>query len=80
MEPWTVIKKALPQCSGDTSSMEPWTVIKKALPQCSGDTSSCLGRYPTAACPEFPFGCRLGRELFTLPLYKDHIWIKEGWQ
>ena len=29
--------------------------------------SSCPGPYPTAACPEFHLGCRLGRELFTLP-------------
>ena len=24
--------------------------------------------YPTAACPKFHIGCRLGRELFTLPV------------
>ena len=51
--------------------MEPWTAIKKGLPQCGGDTSSCPGPYPTAACPEFHIGCRLGRELFTLPTYNN---------
>ena len=46
--------------------MTPRTVTKKALLQCGGDTSSCPSPYPTAACPEFYIGCRLGRELFTL--------------
>ena len=27
--------------------------------------------YPMATCPEFYIGCRLGRELFTLPSYYD---------
>ena len=45
--------------------MVPWAAIKKASQKCGGDTSSCPGPYPTAACP----GCRLGRELFTLPVY-----------
>ena len=48
--------------------MEPWTVVKKALPKCGGDTSYSLGPNPMAACPEFYIGCRIGRELFPLPV------------
>ena len=42
---------------------------KKVLHKCVGDISSCLGPYPKAACPKCHVGCRLGRELFTLPMY-----------
>ena len=42
---------------------------QKGFTQCGGDTSSCLGPYPMAACLKFYIGCRLGRELFTLPTY-----------
>jgi hypothetical protein len=47
--------------------MDPWAATKNASKECGGDIS-CPGPYPTAACPEFHISCRLGRELFTLPL------------
>ena len=50
-------------------SMDPLAATKKALHQCGGNTSSCPGPYATAACAEFHVGCRLDREIFTLPLY-----------
>ena len=56
--------------------MAPWTsaaTCECALYLCGSDTSSWLGSYATAACPEFHVGCRLGRELFTLPLAADHV-------
>ena len=65
MAPWT--SAAAYQCAAP-QFMEPWAATKKDLHQCGGDTSSCLGPYPMAACPEFYIGCRLGREIFTLPL------------
>ena len=47
--------------------MEPKAAIKKKpLQYCGGDISSSQGPYPTDACPEF-VGCKLSRELFTLP-------------
>ena len=49
--------------------MELWAATKETLYQYGGDTSSSPGPYPTAACPEFHVGCRLGREHFTLPSY-----------
>jgi hypothetical protein len=64
MAPWTSV--ASYECAA-TQSMDAWAVIKKASQECGGDTSSCLGPYPTAACPEFHIGCRLDWELFTLP-------------
>ena len=42
-------------------SMEPWAVTKKGLHKCGSDTSSCPGPYPTAACPKFQVGYRLGQ-------------------
>ena len=45
-------------------STEPWAVTKRAL---HGDTSSCPGPYPTAACPEFHAGCRLGQNFSPCP-------------
>ena len=45
-------------------SVDPWAAN---LHQCGGDTSPCPGPYPTAACLEFEVGCRLDRELFSLP-------------
>ena len=65
MAPWT---SAAAYESAAAQSMDPWAVIKKASQEYGGDTSSSLGPYPTAACPEFHIGCRLGRELFTLPI------------
>ena len=56
-------------------SVELWTAIKKTLHQCGGDTSPCLHPYPMAACPEFQFSCRLGREIFTFPAYINYIVI-----
>ena len=47
--------------------MESWAATKIALNQCGGVKSPCPGPYPTAACPELNVGCRLDRELFTLP-------------
>ena len=55
------------QCAA-AQSMDPWAMIKKGSQECGGDISSCLGPYPTATCPEFHIGCRLGWELFTLPV------------
>jgi len=49
-------------------SIGPWTVTRKALHECGGDTSSFPISYPTAACSEFPISCRIGRDLFTLPV------------
>ena len=66
MAPWASV--AAYDCAA-AQSMDPWAAIKKASQECGGDTSSCPGPYPTTACPEFTIGCRLGRELFTLPLY-----------
>ena len=58
-------------------SMEPWVATKKSLHYCSGDTSPCPGPYLTAASPEFHIGCRLGRELFTLPVYcRQYPWSR----
>jgi len=54
-------------------SMDSWAAIQKASQECGGDTSSCPGPYPTAACPEFNIGCRLGRELSTLPVCCPHV-------
>ena len=54
------------------TSMEPWATTKKVLSYCSGETSPCPGSCPTAPCPKFHVGCRLGRKLFTLPS-QNHI-------
>ena len=37
--------------------------------------SSCLGLYPTTACPEFHVSCRIGRELLILPTYIYNVII-----
>ena len=69
MAPWT--SAAAYECAA-AQSMDPWAAIKKASQACSGDTSSCSSPCPAAACPEFYIGCRLGKELFTLPVcYPD---------
>ena len=65
MAPWT--SAAACECAA-AQSLDPWAAIKKASQECRGDTSSCPGPYPTAPCSEFHIGCRLGRELFTLPV------------
>ena len=62
MAPWT--SAAAYECAA-AQSMDSWAVIKKALQECGGDTRSCPGPYPL---PEFHIGCRLGRELFSLPV------------
>ena len=64
MAPWTLA--ASYECAA-AQSMDPWVAIKKASQECGGENSSCPGSYPTAACPQFHFVCRLSRELFTLP-------------
>ena len=62
MAQWSLV--AAHECAAN-QSMDPWAVTKKA---CGRDTSSCLGLHPMATCPVFHISCRLGRELFTLPL------------
>jgi len=64
--PWT--STAAYECAA-AQSMDPWGATQKALQERSGDTSSCPAPYPTVACLEFHFGCRLGRELFTVPVF-----------
>ena len=59
MAPWTLA--AAYECAA-AQSMDKWAVIKKAFEECGGDTSSFLGHLP-----KFHIGCRLGRELLTLP-------------
>ena len=50
--------------------MDPWTWAA------TGTTALCLGPYPTAACPEIHVGCRLGRELLSMPTYlHDYIFV-----
>ena len=41
-------------------SMDPWAETKKPLHLYGDDTKSCLGTYPTATCPKFHIGWRLG--------------------
>ena len=41
---------------------------RKLHQEYGSDISPCPGFYPTAACPEFHIGCRLGREIFALPV------------
>ena len=57
-------------------SMDSWAATKEALHDCGGETSLCPDPYPTAACPEFYFGCRLERELFTLPTHVNEKSLK----
>ena len=64
MASWT--SAAAYECAA-SQSMDPQAEVKKTLHWCGGDTISCPGPYPMAACPVFHVGCRLGRELFTLP-------------
>ena len=66
LDPWTERQHT---CMLWPMSMEPWATTKKSLNYWGGDTGSCLGPYPTAACPKFLIGCRLGWELFRPPSY-----------
>ena len=67
MAPWTSVA-GYSYAAAAPVSMEPWTAIKKALPQCN--TSTCPGPYPMTACTEVHVGCKLGRERFTLLVYR----------
>ena len=49
--------------------VKPWAATEKALHLCRGDNNSGPVPYLAAACLEFHFGRRIGRELFTLPTY-----------
>ena len=62
--PWT--SAVAYECAA-AQFMDSWGASKKDLYCCGNDTSSYPGPYPMAVCPELHVGCKLGRELLTLP-------------